>query len=330
MRIVVDAMGTDEHPGPDVAGAVLAAREWGGRITLVGDRATIEQELAKHAINGLSIDITHAGQVVEMADKPVESSKHKPDSSMHVGLGLVASREADAFVSAGNTGAILAIATLQTLKRIPGVSRPTLTAIFQNRVGYTVAADIGANADCKPEYLAQFGLMASLYAELALKISQPRVALLSNGEEEDKGNALIKESAVLLKAVQGINFIGNVEPKEVLNGETDVVISDGFAGNVFIKSMEAAASMMSRLIREEIMANPVSMLGGALVRPAFKRVAARLDPFEIGGAVLLGLQGIVIVAHGRSNDIAIKNAIRQARQAVQSNLVDAIQAGINA
>jgi phosphate acyltransferase len=328
MHIIVDAMGTDANPVPDVEGAVLAAREWGDHITLVGQQARIEMELYKHQTGGLQIDIVHADQVIEMTDKPADSARHKTGSSIHVGLGMVARGEGDAFVSAGNTGAVLAVATLKTLKRIKGIHRPAVTAIFQNLVGYTVAADIGANVDCKPHFLAQFGLMASLYAELALGIQQPRVALLSNGEEEEKGNTLVKESAELMRKLKAINFIGNVEPKEVLNGDTDVVIADGFTGNILIKSYEAAASLVGKLISREIKTQPLTLLGGALARPAFRRAARQLDPTEIGGAVLLGLENVVIIGHGRSNAIAIKNAIRQARQAVQSNLIDAIARGI--
>jgi glycerol-3-phosphate acyltransferase PlsX len=322
-------MGSDTYPGPDVAGTVLAAREWGDQMILVGDKGKIEAELAKHATSGLKIDVVHADQVIEMTDKATEGAKHKPNSSMHVGMGIVAKGEADAFVSAGNTGAILAVATVYTLKRIKGVHRPTLTAIFQNQVGYTVAADIGANTECKPEYLAQFGLMASLYAELALKIDKPRVALLSNGEEEEKGTPLIKESNELMSKMKNINFIGNVEPKEVLGGGTDIVISDGFSGNVMIKSFEAAAATMRTLLRQYIQAQPITTLGGLLARPAFDRVRKQLDPTEIGGAVLLGVDGVVIVGHGRSNEIAIKNAILRAREAVQGGLIEAIRNGIN-
>lgn len=328
MRIVVDAMGTDAYPGPDVAGAVLAAREWGDPIILVGDRARIEAELAKHQTAGLKIEVVHAGEVIEMTDKPADSLKHKPDSSMHIGIGLVAKGEGDAFVSAGNTGAILAVSTLGTMRRIKGVHRAALTALFQNTTGYIVAADIGANAECKPEFLAQFGVMASMYAERALRIERPRVALLSNGEEAEKGTPLVKESSELMSKLTNINFIGNVEPKEVLNGETDIVISDGFSGNVMIKSFEAAASMMNTLLRREIQSQPLTTLGGLIARPAFGRVRKQLDPAEIGGAVLLGVDGVVIIGHGRSNEIAVKNAILRAREAVQGKLIEAIRQGI--
>jgi len=327
MRIVVDAMGSDTYPGPDVAGAVQAAEAWGDEIILVGDQARIEIELAKHSTAGLKLEVVHASEVIEMTDKPADGAKHKPNSSMHVGTQLVADGKADAFVSAGNTGGILAVATLYTLKRIKGVNRPALSAVFPNLAGRVVVADIGANADCKPEFLAQFAIMAGMYAALAMKIENPRVALLSNGEEE-KGNTLVKETADLMRAMKTINYVGNMEPKEVLRGEADVAIADGFTGNIFLKTLEATASMVNQLIRDQLIASPLTIIGGLLSRPAFKRVRDRIDPFEIGGAPLLGVNGVVIIGHGRSNDFAIKNAVNRAREAVESGLVDAIRDGV--
>jgi len=324
MRIVVDAMGSDNRPGPDVAGAVLAAREMQATLILVGDEAQVRAELAKHDTAGLSLEVVHAGQVIEMTDSPTEAAKEKPNSSIHVGLGLVQRGEADAFVTMGNTGAVLTIATLFTLRRIRGVKRPALTAIFPHAAGRVVAADIGANADVKPEYLAQFAVMANAYARLVMGINQPRVALLSNGEEEGKGNELIKATIPLMRELKGVNYIGNVEPKEVLNGATDVVIHDGFTGNIFIKSIEAAASMVSKLLRQEITSGVVTSVGGLLAKPAFARVRKRVDPFEIGGAPLLGVNGVVIIGHGRSTDVGVKNAIHQARRAVEGRVIEAI------
>ncbi|HOA22852.1 MAG TPA: phosphate acyltransferase PlsX [Aggregatilineales bacterium] len=324
MRIVVDAMGSDNRPGPDVAGAVLAAREMQATLILVGDEAQVRAELAKHDTAGLSLEVVHAGQVIEMTDSPTEAAKEKPNSSIHVGLGLVQRGEADAFVTMGNTGAVLTIATLFTLRRIRGVKRPALTAIFPHAAGRVVAADIGANADVKPEYLAQFAVMANAYARLVMGINQPRVALLSNGEEEGKGNELIKATIPLMRELKGVNYIGNVEPKEVLNGATDVVIHDGFTGNIFIKSIEAAASMVSKLLRQEITSGVVTSVGGLLAKPAFARVSKRVDPFEIGGAPLLGVNGVVIIGHGRSTDVGVKNAIHQARRAVEGRVIEAI------
>ena len=328
MKIVVDAMGSDDHPGPDVAGAVQAAREFGDHIILVGDRAKIEAELASQNTSGLSLEVVHASQAVSMEDKPSQIVKNKPESSMHVGLSLVKDGRAEAFVSAGNTGAILAVAMLRQvgLGRIPGILRPALGVIFPTKQR-PMLIDNGANADCRPEYLVQFGLMGSLYVERMLNIENPRVALISNGEEEGKGNELIKETIPLMTA-SGLNYVGNIEPKQFMQGAADVGVTDGFTGNLIMKTAESIASYMSGIIRDELMANPISILGGLLTRSAFKRVRAHLNPDEVGGASLLGVNGVVIVAHGRSNAYAIKQAIGQARRIVQNQVVAAITSGI--
>lgn len=328
MRIVVDAMGSDGHPGPDVAGAVMAAREFGDTIILVGDQARIEAELAGQDVTNLSLEVRHAAQAVNMTDKPSVVVKSKPDSSMHVGLRLVKSGEADAFVSAGNTGAVLGIAMLRQvgLGRIPGVKRPALGVMFPTRER-PFLVDNGANADCRPEYMPQFGLMGSLYMEHVVGIRNPRVALVSNGEEEGKGNMLIKEALPLLQA-SGLNFIGNIEPKEFMRGAADVALTDGFTGNIMMKTAEAIASYMSDLIRDELMANPLTAVGGLLAKSAFGRVRRLLDPHEVGGAPLLGVNGVVIIGHGRSNAYAIKQAVGQARRMVAHNIVLAITTGV--
>lgn len=328
MRIVVDAMGSDDHPGPDVAGAVQAAREFGDTIILVGDQARIEAELTEQNTAGLSLEIVHAAEAVNMEDKPSQVVKNKPNSSMHVGLSLVKDGQADAFVSAGNTGAILAVAMLRQvgLGRIPGIKRPALGVIFPTK-HRPMLIDNGANADCRPEYLLQFGLMGSLFVERVLKIENPRVALISNGEEEGKGNTLIKETIPLL-AASGLNYVGNIEPKEFMQGAADVGVTDGFTGNLIMKTAESIASYMSGIIRDELMANPISILGGLLTRSAFKRVRAHLNPDEVGGAPLLGVNGVVIIAHGRSNAYAIKQAVGQARRVVENQVVEAITSGI--
>jgi len=328
MQIVVDAMGSDHYPEPDVAGAVMAAREFGGGIILVGDRDVVEAELAKHDTADLSIEVVHASQAITMTDKPSQVIKRKPDSSMHVGMALVKAGRADAFVTAGNTGGALGVAMLRQvgLGRIPGVKRPALGVIFPTKER-PLLVDNGANADCKPEYLLQFGLMGSLYVERVLDIENPRVALISNGEEEGKGNTLIKEAIPLL-AESGLNYIGNIEPKEFMGGAADVGVTDGFTGNIMIKTAEAVASYMSDLIRDEMMANPFTILGGLLARPAFRRVRAHLNPDEVGGAPLLGVNGVVIVAHGRSNAYAMKQAVGLARRVAEKQVVEAITVGL--
>jgi len=328
MRIVLDAMGTDEYPVPDVAGAVQAAREWGDdEIILVGREEAIRQELAGHDTAGLNLEIVPAPEVIEMDDKPARAARVKKHSSMHVGMGLVRDGEANAYVTAGNTGGVLAVATLHTLRRIRGVKRPAMAAIIPLPAGRVVTLDIGANADCRPEYLLQFALMGDIYARAVLGCTSPRVALLSNGEEPGKGNTLVKDASELL-AGSGLNFIGNFEPKEAIAHHADVVVADGFTGNVFIKTLEATAKMLTDLIRNEIKASPVTAVGGLLAKPAFGRVARQVDPFEVGGGPLLGVNGVVIVAHGRSNARAIKNAIGQARKAVRGGVVDAIRDGL--
>ncbi len=327
MRIVLDAMGTDNHPVPDIEGAVMAAREWGDEIILVGDEERIRAELAKHDTAGLKLEIVHASQVIEMTDPPAEAARAKKDASMRVGMNLVRDGEADAFVSAGNTGGLLAVATLYSVKRIRGVKRPALTAVLPLANGRVTLLDVGANADCRPEYLYQFGLMGSIYTERVLGIERPKVALLSNGEEAGKGNTLVKEAFELLQASE-LNFVGNVEGKEMIAAQADVVVTDGFTGNIALKTIEAVARMLNDLIRDQLMSNPLTILGGLLAKPAFRRVAKQIDPFEVGGAPLLGVDGVVIGAHGRSNGWAIRNAIRQARLAVEGDVLGAIKAGL--
>ncbi|MBS3784576.1 MAG: phosphate acyltransferase PlsX [Anaerolineae bacterium] len=328
MRIVLDAMGSDNYPVPDVAGAVEAAREWpDDQIVLVGRQEMINEHLQSLDTTGLHLELVDAAEVIEMNDEPAWAAREKKASSMHVGMQLVRDAQADAFVSAGNTGGVLAVATLHTLKRIRGVKRPALAAIVPLPAGHFVTLDIGANADCKPDYLLQFAVMGSVYARAVLDRAEPRLALLSNGEERGKGNQLVKETTKLLEESE-LAFLGNVEPKEALACHADVVVHDGFTGNVFIKTVEATASMLNHLIRDEITSGPITAIGGLLAKPAFKRVAKCVDPFEIGGGPLLGVNGVVIVAHGRSNARGIKNAIRQARQAVQGGVVEAIRTGL--
>ncbi len=328
MHIALDAMGSDDFPKPDVEGAVLAAREYGDDISLIGDETLINAELKKYNTAGLKLTVVHASQSVSMTDKPATVGKEKPESSMAVGMRLVKAGQADAFVTAGNTGAALAIATLYTLKRIEGVKRPALSAIVPSIGNGVTLLDVGANADSKADWLLQFAIMGRIFSKNALGIQSPRVGLLSNGEEEGKGNELIREAAELLKNAN-LNFVGNVEPKDIFKNQVDVLVADGFVGNILIKSLEAATSMLTSQIRKELMTGIRSKVGGLLSRPAFDRVRKKIDPFEIGGAPLLGVDGVVIIGHGRSNANAIKNAIRQARQAVSGNLIDAIRQGIS-
>ncbi len=328
MRIVVDAMGSDSHPAPDVAGSVMAARKFGDTVILVGDKPRVEAELAAHDTAGLSIEVVHAAETIGMKDSPSAAARDKRDSSMHVGMRLVREGAADAFVSAGNTGAILAVATLRQtgFGRIPGVLRPAMGVVFPIDTR-PMLIDNGANADAKPEYLLQFGVMGSIYMERMHGIQRPRVALISNGEEEGKGNQLIKETIPLMEA-SSLNYVGNIEPKEFVRGAADVAVVDGFTGNIMMKTAEAVASYLTETIRKYIMAGTLTKIGGALARPAFKRVRDEFNPDEVGGAPLMGVNGVVIIAHGRSNAYAIQQAIGQARRVVERDIVVAIAEGL--
>jgi glycerol-3-phosphate acyltransferase PlsX len=326
MRIVLDAMGSDTHPDPEVEAAVMAAGLWEDTIVLTGPKDILQPKLDAFDTPTSRIQIEHAPEVLEMTDKPAEAARGKALNSMAVGMELLKDDKADVFITAGNTGGAMANALFR-LGRIRGVKRPAVSPIIPVMGGQAVVLDVGANADCKPIYMIQFAIMGTIYAEKLLGITSPRVGLLSNGEEPGKGNMLVKETYPLLEAA-GVNFVGNVEPKEVFAGEVDVVVTDGFSGNVFIKTSEAVASFMSRIIRSEIKASPVSSIGGLLVRPAFRRIGAMLDPSEHGAALLLGVNGLVFIGHGRSDAKALVSAIRTARQAVLSGLLEAIREAI--
>jgi len=328
MRIVLDAMGSDSAPAPDVEGAVWAARDFGETIILVGDAERVRAELAKHKADGLPIEVVHAASVVTTHDKPSQVGKTKRDSSMAVGLDLVRDGKADAFVTAGNTGAVLALATLSTLRRISGVKRPCIASLIRLGDKTIILTDLGANADARPEWLVQFGAMASLYSQHVLGRERPTVALLSNGEEESKGNTLVKEATALFP-VSGLNFIGNIEPKDMLRGAADVIVTDGFVGNIALKSMEALGDTLFGLIRANIAGGGLRVkLGALLVAPALRVVYRQVDVFEIGGAPLLGVNGVVIIGHGRTNAKGIRNAIGQARAAVQGDIIRVLREGM--
>ena len=330
-RIVVDAMGSDNYPTPDVEGAVMAAREYGVEIILTGDASRIQPILdeayARADAKGLPIRVAHAPEMLTMKDKGddlVMKARHKDaQNSMAVGYDLVKNGEADAFVTAGNTGAAM-VTALFRLGRIRGVDRPALAPPFPTATGSCIILDIGANPDCKPENLLQFGIMGSVFAERVRGIMNPRVGLISNGEEAGKGSELVKQAYPLLANAK-LNFIGNLEGKEIFGGHADVAVTDGFTGNVLLKSTEAVAKLLIEKIRESIKGGgPLAMLGGALIRPAMGKVRRLLDPSEEGAAPLLGVNGLVFIGHGRSDAIAIKNAIRVAKEAVESKVLDAI------
>jgi len=328
MRIVLDAMGGDYAPAAVVEGGVLAARQHGVEVILVGRQEAVEPELAKHNTAGLQVRLVHASQVIEMDEHPALVAKAKRDSSMAVGMQMVKRGEADAFVTMGNSGGALAVALMQ-LGRLRGIRRPALSSVFPTVKGPAFLIDLGANTDCKPEYLLQFAIMGSVYAERVLGIPNPRVGIVSNGEEEGKGNFLVRDTTPLLKA-SGLNFVGNVEGKDLPAGLADVVVTDGFTGNVIVKTSEGVAAMILEILEREIKARPLAMAGALLAKPAFRAAKRTLDYTEYGGAALLGVNGIVIVGHGRSNAKAVASAMRVAKVAVEGKVLDAIRAGIEA
>jgi glycerol-3-phosphate acyltransferase PlsX len=331
-KIVLDAMGSDNYPTPDVVGAVQAAREYGVEVILVGDEAKIKPVLEAQNAGNLPVRIVHAPEMLTMEDKgmalALKARRPNAKNSMAVGIDLVKNGEADAFVTAGNTGAALATAYFR-LGMIEGVDLPALAPVFPTATGSCVVLDIGANPEVKPENLYQFAILGSIYAEKVRGVKHPKVGLISNGEEEGKGNHNVKEATPLLKNA-GLNFVGNVEGKEVIGGEVDVAVTDGFTGNVMLKSVEAVAKLIVDKIKEAIKTGgPLAMLGGLLVKPALGKIKKLLDPSEEGAAPLLGVNGLVFIGHGRSDENAIKNAIRVAKNAAEANVIQAMKTGIH-
>lgn len=325
MKIALDAMGSDKRPQPDVEGAVLAAREYGVSVCLVGDEKKIASELARHNTIGLDLPIVHASSDIAMKEH-VDAIKSKRDASMNVAVRMVKEKKADAFVTMGNSGAAMATALL-TLGRIRGIDRPGFGAVLPSGDLRSLLIDIGANVEVKAENLYQFALMGSIYMERVMGVAKPRVALLSNGEEEGKGTPAVREAYGLLKNSR-LNFIGNAEGKDVPRGFADVIVSDGFSGNIMLKTMEGTAEMLVEFLKTEIRKRPLAVAGAALAKPAFDALKKRLDYAEIGGAPVLGVDGITIIGHGRSNARAVKNAIRVAIQSVEGNLIEVIRAGL--
>jgi len=329
LKVVLDAAGGDLAPVETVKGAVEAARLHGLPLLLVGPEASVRAELAKYDTTGLDLEVVDAPEIVGMEEHPVAAVRSKKRSSMNVGMGLVRDGKAQAFVSAGNSGAAFA-AGLFILGRIEGVERPALAGIYPTLAGPMLLLDIGANADVRPQHLRQFALLGSAYVERALGRSNPRVALLSNGEEETKGNAVVQEAHRLLRE-SNLNFVGNVEGRDLPTGtKADVVVCDGFVGNVAVKLSEGLSETLFSLIRAEIGRGIVSKIAAAALMPAFRRIKARLDYEEYGGAPLLGVKGVVIIAHGRSKAKAIRNALRVAAQAADQRLVETIAEGLAA
>ncbi len=332
MRIALDAMGSDEFPRPDVEGAVMAAREYGDEVLLIGDEKVVRPVLDSFSPGNLPVRLIHAPEMLTMKEKglalALKAKQKEPKTSMAVGVDLVKQGKADAFVTMGNTGAAASVAFFR-LGMLPGIERPALAPVFPTRKGSCVVLDIGINPDLQPKNLLEFAIMGSAYAEAVRGVKRPRVALLSNGEETGKGNYLVREATPML-AASGLNFIGNAEPKEVYAGEVDVLVTDGFTGNVFLKSSEAVAKLIIDTMKEKIMAASLPVkLGGALIKPALADIKKLLNPSEEGAGPLLGVDGLVFIGHGRSDALAVKNAVRVAAGAARSGMQDLIRREIS-
>lgn len=329
VTIALDAMGGDACPKPEVAGALCAARELGVRVVLVGQEKEVRAELNRHTgWQDLPIEIHDAPERITMEDSAAKAARSKRHSSMHVAARLVQTGAAQGWVSAGNTGACMAIAKMVQGK-VPGVDRPAIAGVFPTATLHkpVVMVDVGANVDCTPEMLAQFAIMGEAYSRLVLKCDRPKVGLLSIGEEEHKGNELTKATMPLLKSLP-LNFAGNVEGRDLFAGTVDVIVCDGFVGNVALKTSEGLASMIKKLLRESLSATPIRKMGALLAKSAIDDLKKRTDDSEYGGAPLLGLKGVCIICHGRSDANAIKNAIRVAVEFSNHNLNHEIAASL--
>lgn len=311
MRVVVDGMGGDYSPQAVVEGCVLAQNEYNVEIIITGPEELILKELEKYSYNKEKIKIVDAKEVISPNEAPVKALKTKKDSSMVKALQMVRDKDADAIISAGSTGAFLAGCTL-IVKRIKGIDRPTLAPIMPGRKGAFMIADAGANADCKPHYLVQFAHLGKVYFESVLGINNPSIGLINIGAEEEKGNELTKEAHKLLKG-ESLNFVGNVEPRDIPAGEVNVLVCDGFVGNTALKMYEGVAGNILDELKEKIMGSTRTKIGGLLLKPVFKAFKKQYDYKEYGGAAFLGVNGICIKAHGSSDAKAFKNAIKQAK-----------------
>lgn len=322
MRVAVDAMGGDNAPAIEVEGAIAAAREHGIPVMLVGDQERLQSELQRHDTNGLDITIRHASEVVGMHDSASDAVRKKRDSSVRQAFEAVKEGLACAAVSAGNSGATMA-AGMFVLKRINGIERPAIAQVFPTLKGLTLVLDVGGNVDCKPIHLVQFAIMGHVYAKHALNMSTPRIGLLSNGEEDSKGNDLTRESNAILRQTS-LNYAGYVEGRDIFKGTVEVVVCDGFVGNIVLKTSEGLAEAISTMLKNEIMKDPIAKLGYVFMRGAFGRFKKTVDYAEYGGAPLVGINGVGMICHGGSNAKAIKNAIRFAHEYAASGVTQRI------
>lgn len=322
MRIAVDVMGGDNAPRAIIDGSILALKEYGAELYLVGLKEEIMKYLGEDDRRNPKVNIIEASEIINANEAPVNAIKHKKDSSMVVGLKLVKEGQCDAFVSAGSTGAFLA-GSLLKVGRIKGIDRPALSPLIPTLKGNCMIIDAGANVDCKPRNLQQFAVMGSIYMEKVLGVANPRVGLLNIGAEESKGNELTKESFELIKTA-GVNFVGNVEARDIISGVCDVCVCDGFAGNILLKTTEGVAMTIFKLLKDEMMKSFKTKLGAILLKDSLKGFKKRFDYTEVGGAPFLGINGIMIKAHGSSDATAIKNAVRQAKLLYDNKCLDTI------
>jgi phosphate acyltransferase len=323
-RIAVDAMGTDTAPAPEVDGAILAAKEGHAEVLLVGPRELLKRELEGRGTRDLPLQVVHASEAVTMDDAAAKAFRRKRDSSIRVAARLVREGQADGLISAGNTGAVMATVKI-VLGTLEGVDRPALAAVFPTALGKAaVLLDVGANVDCKPRHLEQFAVMGEVYYRAIFGAEHPRVGLLSIGEEDHKGNDLTRESFALLKRVSA-NFVGNVEGRDLYNGSVEVIVCDGFIGNVALKISEGLVEVVSTLLKEALSSTLSSKVGYVLARKAFRNFKKRVDYSEYGGAPLLGVRGVCIICHGGSNANAIKNAIRVAAEFAEGKVNEKIE-----
>lgn len=324
-RIAIDAMGGDHAPSEIVAGAIRAQEELGVEILLVGDPQQIEASLQQHNCKS-PMEIVPAEDVVAMNEEPLTGIKRKPKASINVAMNLVKEKRADAVVSAGHSGAAMAAALLR-LGRLPGIDRPAIGAVFPTMMAgkSAIILDVGANVDCRPKFLEQFALMGTVYSQYVLGVAEPKVGLLNIGEEDCKGNDLAIRTHQLLTKNPQIPFIGNAEGRDVLSGQFDVIVCDGFMGNVLLKFAEAIGEVMLQILKEELPQGLHGQLGVALLKPNLKRIKQRMDHAEHGGGLLLGVAGICIISHGSSQAPTIFNAVRMAKEAIDNQVLDRIQ-----
>ena len=324
--IVLDAMGSDDRPFPEVEAAVTASKDLGINVILVGDEVQLTSELKKLNQDLEGVRVVHAPEWLEMSDH-IQEARAKKQNTMAVGMQLVKDGEAQAFVTAGNTGMAMYFGS-KIFGLIPGLIRPSLCATLPVKGGRSVLLDVGANAECRPEFLVQFAQMGAVFARLMLGVTEPRIGLIANGEEEGKGNELVKATHPLLKE-QVPGFVGNIEGKELFGGSVDVAVTDGFTGNVMLKSIEAVAKLIMSTLKDELMNSTRTKVGALLAKPAFSKVQQMMDPAEIGSAPLLGLNELVFVGHGRSDAKTMVSAIAQAVQAIDADLLPGLKKSIS-